>query len=226
MDVLTVFVYHGSDQQGALLALFLQEHDLEKRFQYLVLQNDEDLSHNAAFLREHCKGATVEMPYIVLVYPSGQRVVVYGEKFDEWMSKLMQAALQHDGVNGVRSVCLQLFNRVFRPSTLQMMSAVFGTSGSPSPTAGAAAQQQQAMMAPRSAPTMVIAGRHTGGRIINSAAHSHWGQGNDATEDEGEEDVVISTVPTPVGGASKSVNVAAIMAAEGKMRESVTLSNV
>lgn len=220
MDVLTVFVYHGSDQQGALLALFLQQHDVEKRFQYLVLQNDEDVLHNAAFLKEHCKGATVEMPYIVLVYPSGQRVVVYGEKFDEWMSKLMQAALQQDGVSNVRSACLQLFNQVFRPSTLQMMSTVF--SAPPATTATGGSTQQ----ASRSAPTMVMAGRHTGGRTINSAAHSHWEQKKDATDDEGEEDVVISMVPTPVSGATKSVNVAAIMAAEGKMRESATLSNV
>lgn len=230
MKASTVFVYHAQDHEGSLLADFLRKHDEEQRFEFLSLTTDEEMEHNVDFLRRTGIHEKVHLPYIVMVPATADadRVVIHGTRFHEWMGGLIEALYVHDPV-ALLDTCKWLFPLHLGPPLLRLIEmlarsvppadAVCSQPPPPPPPASQVVREEKTtpVRPTQQPPQSAIANRHTGGRVIKEQAHSSLQYVLDADPDD--DAIVDSTMPVTSGGEAKAVNVAAVIAGEGRQRE-------
>lgn len=233
----TVFVYHAQDHEGALLADFLREQDEEHRFEFLALSSEEEMEHNADFLKRSGIHGSVRLPYVIIVPHGQERIIVHGPRFHDWMAQLIDALYDQDP-SATQAICHRLFPLHLGPPLLRLLSLLVMTPpiqtedlSTPTGASGASGASGAQPNAPQVKPSPTAGTtirpdttRQTGGRVIKEQAHSSLQYVLDA--DMEDDTLVDSSVPGPAGAESKAVNVAAVIAAEGRQRERQQQYNV
>lgn len=217
----TIFVYHAYDHEGIFIAEFLRAHDHENRFQFLALTTNEELEHSRDFLKRNRMPPETELPYLVLISPEEDRVVIHGAQFHDWMGRLIDALGQLDPPALVTAT-RRLLSTHLSPTLLRLLEISMGFAEAedaghpptPTPTPAPPPPPPPSHQQPGKGP-VPMATRHTGGRVIRDQAHSELQYVLDADVDE--EALVVASVPGTTEG--KAINVAAVIAAEGRQRE-------
>ena len=218
-DVLTVFVYHAVDKEGAFLADHIRRCDGEGRFRFLPLVTDEDRRHQDAFLQSHgiaFPDSTGGHPYIVLVYPGERRILIHGDQLDDWLRQLIHVTDPPPAA---------ALAAAFAPATLELLRQGLMAGPAPAPAPAPAASPTPTPTTAAAARTASLASEHRRTHTATAITRTVTAPVAEMEEEEGLMDAepgltTIAVVPERQQGGSKTVNVSAILATgDGGHRE-------
>lgn len=146
--MVNVFVYHGQDHEGRLLADVIRRFDRGINFQFLPIETPQSLQRMERFLER--KGLNVNLPFVVVMTDlSAQEThthkVIHGEAMSEWFQDIVRGIAEHGPAaiphlrqsvfSNLSMVTLSLASLCLRPPELSHPQST-PPPQPPSPTAG------------------------------------------------------------------------------------------
>ena len=100
-----IFVYHGHDREGRILAALMRHCDTDQSFRFLPVDNPQRMERMHRFLRTNGMNPdAVQLPFVITLHPGGGgpdaevRSVLHGHAMWTWLNGVVDA-LTAQGVN-------------------------------------------------------------------------------------------------------------------------------